>query len=388
MVARNRFPIQRQKIERLDLLQVLSASHRFPKMYWKQRDTEEEIALIGSVLNSFDIPEALPEEGALFGGCFFSKKTQENTWKAFPPCFFFLPAIEIRQNKQTTSLIARAPLDFQSSQILKTEIPSLLSRSDLPSFTEWQDQLLTCSKSKNLKKIVLGRRSTFTFSHPLDPFLLLKKQEKGTLFALQLSKQNAFFGASPEMLYVREKDQIFSEALAGTFPRGKTAQEDEHLKKALLANEKENREFDYVSQFVFSTLSSLCGTLHKDPKRSVMQTPNLHHLHHKFQGILKHPYSDKKILQALHPTPALGGEPREVALQEILRLEPFDRGLYGAPIGYLSKERSEMAVGIRSGLIDGLLLHLFAAAGIVAGSDPKKEWEELEQKINLWTNTF
>lgn len=83
----------------------------------------------------------------------------------------------------------------------------------------------------------------------------------------------------------------------------------------------------------------------------------------------------------LHPTPAVGGFPREAALREIAALEPFDRGWYAGPIGWVGKDAAEFAVAIRSGLVAGDRVNLYSGAGIVPGSSPDKEWEEIENKI-------
>ena len=93
-------------------------------------------------------------------------------------------------------------------------------------------------------------------------------------------------------------------------------------------------------------------------------------------------------LPVLHPTPAVGGYPRGEALGEIRQLEPFDRGWYAGPVGWIGAEASEFAVGLRSGLVRGRTLALFSGAGIVAGSVPDEEWTEIEQKIGDFTRMF
>ncbi|MEZ4744549.1 MAG: chorismate-binding protein [Calditrichia bacterium] len=84
----------------------------------------------------------------------------------------------------------------------------------------------------------------------------------------------------------------------------------------------------------------------------------------------------------LHPTPAVGGYPKDLALPKISELEPFDRGWYAGPIGWFSKNAAEFAVAIRSGMVYHNKLLLYAGAGIVPGSEPEKEWDELENKIS------
>ena len=114
----------------------------------------------------------------------------------------------------------------------------------------------------------------------------------------------------------------------------------------------------------------------------ILTLPNGHHLITKFQGQLKDGINDEDILQFLHPTPALGGTPRKQAMDIIRKLEGFSRGWYGAPIGYVGLDWAEFVVGIRSGLVRGKNLSVFAGAGIVQGSEAQAEWDEVENKIS------
>jgi menaquinone-specific isochorismate synthase len=106
------------------------------------------------------------------------------------------------------------------------------------------------------------------------------------------------------------------------------------------------------------------------------------HLYNRFSGTLKPQVTDRDLLQALHPTPAMGGFPREKALAFLEKRECFDRGWYAAPLGWISPDRADFVVGIRSALVLGNDLHVFAGGGIVQGSIPQQEWEELEHKIS------
>jgi menaquinone-specific isochorismate synthase len=112
------------------------------------------------------------------------------------------------------------------------------------------------------------------------------------------------------------------------------------------------------------------------------------HLRSKVRGTLEDGVTDAALLDAMHPTPAVGGHPRSEALEQIRTLEPFDRGWYAGPVGWIGQEASEFAVGIRSGLVRGRTLALFSGAGIVAGSVPEEEWAEIEQKIGDFTGIF
>ncbi len=247
------------------------------------------------------------------------------------------------------------------------------NRQDCPSYSEWEEiigKALAQIRRGKFEKVVLARKTTFELEKEICPFDLLQrvKTHNCTLFAHVTDKQ-AFIGATPETLYRREGNLIFTHALAGTA-----------LNPADLERDKETREFAYVSAFIEEKLRDLCSSV-KVEKPNILYTGHLYHKQIPFSGVLKPGISDAEIIAALHPTPAIGGFPRKEALDFIKNHEPFSRDLYASPIGYMSPERAEFVVAIRSCFIEGNKLHLFAGAGIVEGSDPEKEWEELENKI-------
>ncbi len=121
---------------------------------------------------------------------------------------------------------------------------------------------------------------------------------------------------------------------------------------------------------------------------TILKLNHLQHLYNQLTGQLKEHIDDGDIINELHPTPAVGGFPREAALEQIGWLEPFDRGWYAAPVGWISEDAAEFVVAIRSGLVAGQQLHLYSGAGIVEGSSPSKEWEEIENKISNFIKTL
>ena len=192
----------------------------------------------------------------------------------------------------------------------------------------------------------------------------------------------AFIGASPERLYLRQGKLIQSEAIAGTRPRGTSTAADGALGQNLLHSDKDLREHRYVVQGIRDTLAPLCQVLDVGEEISILRLAQCQHLVSFFEGTLDDDVLDTDILQRLQPTPAVGGYPAGAALDEIDRLESFDRGWYAGPIGWVSPNATEFAVAIRSGLIDGSKLCLFSGAGIVEGSTADGEWDEIENKIS------
>ena len=146
----------------------------------------------------------------------------------------------------------------------------------------------------------------------------------------------------------------------------------------------EVHEHALVVNAIKLAFKDLCAGYSCQAAPSVLTLPSGHHLITKFQGQLKDGVNDEDILQFLHPTPALGGVPRQQAMAVIRKLEEFSRGWYGAPVGYVGLDWAEFVVGIRSGLASAKKLSVFAGAGIVQGSKASEEWDEVENKISIW----
>ncbi len=245
------------------------------------------------------------------------------------------------------------------------------SRVDTPNPLEWErivQRALLAIEHKKLEKVVLARKTTLTFEHDLDPLAILGTLSAHTVFAVQLNSSCTFLGATPEVLFRREGKTLFTHALAGT-----------QIAQALFT-EKEAQEHKLTEMFLQQQLEQLCTT-HACSSVNFEQHGHLHHLSSHISGHLKPHTTDHNILSTLHPTPATCGYPQKKALDFIQEYESFERGYYAGPIGWLSSEKAEVAVGIRCALIKKNQMHLFAGAGIVKGSDPEQEWNELEQKI-------
>lgn len=275
-------------------------------------------------------------------------------------------------------------------------LPPIQERHDAPSFEEWKIKVTTALDQIQkglLQKVVLARSTTLTLQGDISPWdILARLREKHhpstTLFLVQRSPATAFIGASPEKLYERKGTNLRTMALAGTRKRSPDQNENHLLRNELLTSEKERHEVALVHKELCNILQSLMHTMTSDAQPSIFETAHLYHLHYGLQGELRPDISDRYLLQLLHPTPALGGSPRAKALRLIKTLEPFRRGWYGAPLGWFAEDEADVAVGIRSALIQNNKIHLYAGAGIVNGSIPEKEWEELDSKItgflNLW----
>jgi len=346
----------------MTLLSWLEDQKEFPKVYWRDRETHQIWAACGALETTTVIPTS--PDRLYFGGISFSDTKKETLWNDFPSCYFFAPATLRTETSETSSAF--------------TKRPKPTHRVDIPNRDQWKrrvEHALAKIERKEMEKVVLARRTTLQYDVPLNPFDIMRelqaKAKNATLFLFQLSPDTAFIGASPEKLYQRTGSVIVAEALAGTCPIGK---------KELLDSHKERREFAYVKQFIHAELSPFCTAQHWEDKDRIIATTGVQHLYNRFTGSLK-TISDHQLIRLLHPTPAMAGYPRISALAHLAEEEPFDRGWYAAPLGWIGPDHADIAIGIRSALIRGKEMHLFSGTGIVKGSKPEKEWEELNLKL-------
>ena len=247
-----------------------------------------------------------------------------------------------------------------------------ICRTDSPSKEEWISLVEKAIAEPNLEKVVLARATTLTYENDLDPIEVMNRlQSRATnahFFCYRLDETRVFLGATPEKLYHRIGRTITTEAIAGTKPSGDSF------------TEKEIAEQKYVSDFLEDFGKKFCVTFSAS-KPFTIETSGMLHIKTTFTGTLLPHVTDEMLIEALHPTPAIGGTPRKEALAFIEKYEPFDRGPYASPVGKISEEETELYVAIRSAIVEKNRLTVFAGAGITGDSDPEAEWDELETKI-------
>jgi menaquinone-specific isochorismate synthase len=403
----------------------------FPRLYWSGREGGVGVAAAGIAdVQEGDVSEGvealrkrvaslLVSKGSgvrYYGGLRFDPSGEpDEEWAAFGAYRFVLPRFELHSGEGGATLVCNLvlPRDAdRSEEILEAVeglafpqeaadaasdgvLPAPVYRTDGPDLWGWRtnvERALRLFSEGRLGKVVLARRAEFGFAVDLDPTLLAEELKVATPgcfhFYVEPESGVAFLGASPERLYRREGRVVESEAVAGTRPRGASSADDDGLRNELLHSEKDLSEHAFVRVGVEEALGSLCEEIEVEGVVSEMRLARGRHLRSRVRGTLREGVTDAALLDALHPTPAVGGHPRGTALGEIRALEPFDRGLYAGPVGWVGADASEFAVGIRSGLVRGRTLALFSGAGIVAGSGPDGEWAEIEQKIGDFTRMF
>ncbi len=406
-----------------DPLGWLAVNESDIRIYWSGRNESLEVAGIGCA-DSVDKAASLdynvvlqrlrsaidsgPGDLRYYGGIRFDRYHPGSLeWKTFSAYRFWLPRFELHRDGDQGRIICNLffPKDQTRIDQILGELDRLsdrveavtpakhdlrvLKRSDYPDHDGWDSTIswaLDAFRSAQLEKIVLARRSDLTFGQKLDPVDLMARQRALTHdcyhFLFQPEAGRIFIGSSPERLVSRSGRYVATEAVAGTRPRGDLPDSDAALASQMLKSEKDRREHEFVRQSVAAAMAPLCTSFQQDQTVSVMRLASRMHLFSSMWGTLNDGVTDADLMRALHPTPAVGGVPTGVAIEAIAHHEPFDRGWYAGPVGWIGTDSSEFAVGIRSALVGENTLSLYAGAGIVEGSVASDEWDEVEQKIS------
>lgn len=385
---------------------LTATENRFQEIN-KQWDT---VLSQATIYNPFQVPGT--GMVAIGGMCFDPKKKRTELWKSFSDSAFQIPQFTLVQTEEATFLTINAYVDTNDNankraHALRRTANNLLQGVDmLPDEAElkhveeidpeqWKEQVLRVTEEINqqkAEKIVLARELRLKLSKPaeISPLLknLMEVQTNSYIFAFE-QDNDCFVGATPERLVKLEQEQLLSTCLAGTAPRGKTAVEDQEIGNTLLHDPKNRGEHDFVVQMIKQALKRYGLDIEMPDKPVLYPLKNLQHLYTPVTATLKQGYSIFDVVEALHPTPALGGVPREKSLAFIREHEVMERGWYGAPIGWLDSNRNgEFAVAIRSGLVQGDEVSLFAGCGVMKDSDPEEEYKETSIKFAPMLSVF
>ncbi|HET7727615.1 MAG TPA: isochorismate synthase [Candidatus Limnocylindrales bacterium] len=237
-----------------------------------------------------------------------------------------------------------------------------------------------------IDKVVLARRVDLVADVPLDVPTILRRLEESaagsTILAFERPGGRTFIAATPERLAETHGRTFHTIALAGTRARGDDGGEDDRLATELLASEKDREEHQVVVAMLRETLRPLATEVRIALRPHVVRLRTVQHLATEVSGTLRDGTNLLALVEALHPTPAVGGWPRELALDLLGEQEHLDRGWYAGPAGWLGLDGDgEFVVAIRSGVVAGTSASLFAGCGIVGDSEPDREWEESELKL-------
>lgn len=373
-----------------------------------------ELFADASVLDEHE-PFASPR---LFGGFSFRDDfVPDVAWSDFPPAHFVLPHYQLVRVGDVTWLSINAHIEYGEppmglladlKEALSAKIAQLQAYAppqsqkreqvalDYPMpYEVWEKNLLEATqrmKNNDLQKVVLSRVAEVRFKQTIDTDsaldYLADTYPDTYRFLFEPRPHSAFYGATPELLASVNGTQFKTMALAGSIQRGDTPEADEAYGQALLNSPKDSYEHQLVIDGIHNRLEPLADAVNIGDT-DIMTLSNIQHIHTPISATLTDDEGIIPIIEALHPTPALGGQPRAIAMDAIGQYEPVPRGWYASPVGWIDRDMNgEFGVAIRSAVAQDKRVWLYAGAGIVAESDPQKEWDEINLKFTPMLNAL
>ncbi|MFJ5758417.1 isochorismate synthase MenF [Neobacillus sp. NPDC093182] len=431
-------PILISEVHKMDRIDPLSFFNRGrerylgERFYWK--DPSEEVVLIGIGISKqiqsdqatdrfFHVEEEwrtflkesiifnpYNENGlgpVMFGGFSFDPlKAKTSLWTKYADSLFHVPKYMITivkgQTYLTTNIVCTPNDDYTLFEKVINErtqlLTSLKQETDMKpakllemkeiSPLQWKqtvDDVVEDLKTGSLKKVVLARELRLLFDHHVRADVILENlynQQRDSFIFVFESNGDCFIGATPERLVKKQGKNVFSTCLAGSIRRGKNEEEDHLLGQTLLNDQKNLNEHGFVVEMIKEALEESCEEIILPDKPQLMKIRDIQHLYTPVIGKCQKDASLLLLVERLHPTPALGGLPKQEAVEKIRQVEELDRGFYAAPLGWVDyRGNGEFSVSIRSGLIQGKEASLFAGCGVVANSDSESEYLETSLKF-------
>ncbi|MEL6320384.1 MAG: isochorismate synthase [Cyanobacteria bacterium J06626_14] len=305
------------------------------------------------------------------------------------------PSLQWPRRRSASSVVSHSFRPLASKSVSRSPSKNnLLQHPALPTLpdkgkTEFKKNVasvLDAIAHTDLNKAVIAHVLDVDLDISLDIFSSLQSlrdyHSNCYLFSSQTEEGQTFLSASPERLLSIQSGYLTAEAIAGSAPRGYSPAEDAQLANTLLNNRKELHEHHLVASFICQQLMRLGMSPTRSVVPQILPLSTIQHLQTLLHAEVPDNLHPIDIVEALHPTPAVAGVPREMACELIQQYEPFERSLYAAPVGWIDRRgNSEFLVGIRSAMLNGRHARLYAGAGIVQGSNPQKELNEIELKL-------
>jgi isochorismate synthase len=355
-----------------------------------------------------DADPGLPFAGpvAAAGFAFDPQRPPSGLWAGFPPGLLLLPRMVLARQGDSASLTfnglvgpatSSVALHLSAARRLRDLLggpwraarpaEGLPTEEALPAST-WRGivaDAVTDLRAGAMEKVVLARELRLRAGHSLDvPAALdsLRRDYPDTFVFAVGRGGRTFLGASPERLVALRDGLVSASALAGSIARGATPTDDVRLGDELLHSAKNRGEHAVVVRIIREALADLCADIQSPAEPALMKVRNIQHLFTPVTARIAGQHGLLDLAQRLHPTPAVGGQPRAVALDWIRAHERLDRGWYAAPVGWVdARGEGELAVALRSALVGRREAALFAGCGIVPDSDPAREEQESQLKL-------
>lgn len=348
-----------------------------------------------------------------YGGFAFRADHRANgMWSGFPAALFVLPELEVTGGPRGYRLTANAltgpsqdPDEVEAALRARLEDGLACLRNEAATATEdrgrpmgrvpagattsgdreaWDrvvSDALDAIRSGQVSKVVLARTLDVTPPQVLDPVdvvrALWSDNPQAHVFLFEPEPGAVLVGAAPETVATVSGRDFHATAVAGSVPHGETPEETSALAVQLLSSEKDLLEHRFAVEDMVARLEDIALEVSSEWEPHVITLTRIQHLETRIRARLPTGCTVLDALEALHPTPAVCGLPRDDALAFIHEEEPFDRGWYAGPVGWFDTDGSGVfAPALRTAVCQTGTWRLFAGAGIVAGSQPALEWEE------------
>ena len=339
------------------------------------------------------VAESLGRPIAVGGFAYRIERDPGGPWSGFPALLLRVPELAVTRVRGRTYATAASPdaEDLLELQVTGLRAPAarklaVTAVRNPEAWTAAVEQAAARLRAGDAAKVVLARevlaRGDGVVSAAMVARSLRAAYPSCFTYLITGADGTAFAGASPELLIRRSGGRAFAQPMAGSVARGATDSEDERLARQLEESAKDAVEHRIVSDFVVDALRPFSQSVAARPPEVVRFT-NIQHLATSVTAELSAPPADVlQLASALHPTPAVGGWPRDAADALIDELEEMERGWYAGAVGWIDANGDgEFAVALRCGLLweDGA--RLYAGVGVMPDSDPARELEETELKF-------
>ncbi|KAE9530220.1 isochorismate synthase MenF [Testudinibacter aquarius] len=377
-----------------DVLAWLKGQCCYPQFFWQARESATQCVALGQVNYFTELAAAQAfltaypmQQLQLVGGLTFEGEAH-----------FYLPRLWLEQRAQTWRITLTLSADDQQSAVeaflqglspplpLKQVQTTLRLETQNYSENEWQalvGEALAQIEQGHFTKVVLAQKKTYRSDTAVNPYDLVAQarvQHADCYYFLWAqTPEQVFLGASPERLYQRDRQRLITEALAGTAVSSDDPQQTEQQQQWLLQDRKNIHENRLVVEDICAKLANFSQHLDIESLTS-RKLSYVQHLVRKIAAKLYPDADDSTCLSAIHPSAAVGGLPDRAALNFIATRQNFRREWYAGTLGVMSLANSEFCVAIRSTLLNQDKIMIFTGAGIVAGSVPLLEWQEIERK--------
>lgn len=332
--------------------------------------------------------------GPWFGGLAFDTRQTSVDWKGFSKTAWNIPELLFWRGPTgcfVSQLGVRRPsalrIPPQPASVTAGQREAKAHLELVEDHNDWTRRVKIATQSiarEDLIKVVVARAIDVAQDVEFDPLRLFEalrsEAPTSTLFLIRSAEGDCFLGASPETLLRVRGRTLETEAIAATATSREAA--------VSLYRDKERREQEWVSVGIREALEKFTDGLEIDSNPSLLELKGMSHLKSKVRAMIRSDANLSDILLRLHPTPAVGGLPKEAALDFIAHHEGFDRGWYAGAVGWLGPGSADLSVAIRSALVRGRQARLFVGAGIVSGSLPEDEWAETRVKSEVMLRAF